>query len=56
MTRADFPAGSSSTDRMFDLDLVLRLAAALGFGLRLGLERERKRDAELLFAGVRPLL
>jgi uncharacterized membrane protein (DUF4010 family) len=38
---------------MFDLDLALRLGAALGLGLLLGLERERKRDAELLFGGVR---
>ena len=39
--------------RMFDLDLALRFGAALGLGLLLGLERERKRDAELLFGGVR---
>jgi len=38
---------------MFDLDLAVRLGAALGLGLLLGLERERKRDAELLFGGVR---
>jgi uncharacterized membrane protein (DUF4010 family) len=38
---------------MFDLNLALRFAAALGLGLLLGLERERKRDAELLFGGVR---
>jgi hypothetical protein len=38
---------------MFDLDLALRFGAALGLGLLLGLERERKRDAELLFACVR---
>jgi uncharacterized membrane protein (DUF4010 family) len=38
---------------MFDLDLALRFGAALGLGLLLGLERERKRDAELLFGGVR---
>jgi uncharacterized membrane protein (DUF4010 family) len=38
---------------MFDFDLALRLSAALGLGLLLGLERERKRDAELLFGGVR---
>jgi uncharacterized membrane protein (DUF4010 family) len=38
---------------MFDLDLAFRFAAALGFGLLLGLERERKREAELLFGGVR---
>ena len=38
---------------MFDLDLALRFSAALGLGLLLGLERERKRDAELLFGGVR---
>ena len=38
---------------MFDLDLAIRLGAALGLGLLLGLERERKRDAELLFGGVR---
>ena len=38
---------------MFDLDLALRFIAALGLGLLLGLERERKRDAELLFGGVR---
>jgi hypothetical protein len=33
--------------------LALRFGAALGLGLLLGLERERKRDAELLFGGVR---
>ena len=38
---------------MFDPDLALRFSAALGLGLLLGLERERKRDAELLFGGVR---
>jgi uncharacterized membrane protein (DUF4010 family) len=38
---------------MFDLNLALRFSAALGLGLLLGLERERKRDAELLFGGVR---
>ncbi|HEX5688892.1 MAG TPA: MgtC/SapB family protein [Roseiflexaceae bacterium] len=38
---------------MFDLELAIRLGAALGLGLLLGLERERKRDAELLFGGVR---
>jgi uncharacterized membrane protein (DUF4010 family) len=38
---------------MFDLDLALRFGAALGLGLLLGLECERKRDAELLFGGVR---
>lgn len=38
---------------MFDLDLAIRFGAALGLGLLLGLERERKRDAELLFGGVR---
>jgi uncharacterized membrane protein (DUF4010 family) len=38
---------------MFDLDLALRFGAAIGLGLLLGLERERKRDAELLFGGVR---
>jgi uncharacterized membrane protein (DUF4010 family) len=38
---------------MFDLNLALRFGAALGLGLLLGLERERKRDAELLFGGVR---
>ena len=38
---------------MFDLDLALRFSAALGLGLLLGLERERKRDAEMLFGGVR---
>ena len=38
---------------MFDLDLALRFGAALGLGLLLGLERERRRDAELLFGGVR---
>ena len=38
---------------MFDLDLALRFGAALGLGLLLGLERERKRDLELLFGGVR---
>ena len=38
---------------MFDLDLAIRFGAAIGLGLLLGLERERKRDAELLFGGVR---
>ena len=38
---------------MFDLDLALRFAAAIGLGLLLGIERERKRDAELFFGGVR---
>ena len=38
---------------MFDLELAFRFGAALGLGLLLGLERERKRDAELLFGGVR---
>src|SRR5689334_9441027 len=38
---------------MFDLGLALRFGVALGLGLLLGLERERKRDAELLFGGVR---
>ena len=38
---------------MFDLDLALRFGAALGLGLLLGLERERKRDLELLFGGIR---
>jgi len=38
---------------MFDLDLAFRFAAALGLGLLLGIERERKRDAELFFGGVR---
>src|SRR5262249_38558788 len=38
---------------MFDIDLALRFGAALGLGLLLGLERERKRDAELMFGGVR---
>jgi uncharacterized membrane protein (DUF4010 family) len=38
---------------MFDLQLALRLGAAIGLGLLLGFERERKRDAELLFGGVR---
>ncbi|HEY6201126.1 MAG TPA: MgtC/SapB family protein [Candidatus Binatia bacterium] len=38
---------------MFDLGLALRFGAALGLGLLLGLERERKRDAEMLFGGVR---
>jgi uncharacterized membrane protein (DUF4010 family) len=38
---------------VFDLDLAVRFGAALGLGLLLGLERERKRDAELLFGGVR---
>jgi uncharacterized membrane protein (DUF4010 family) len=38
---------------MFDLDLALRFAAAVGLGLLLGIERERKRDAELFFGGVR---
>jgi uncharacterized membrane protein (DUF4010 family) len=33
--------------------LALRFAAALGLGLLLGIERERKRDAELFFGGVR---
>src|SRR5262245_43702421 len=38
---------------MFDLYLALRFGAAIGLGLLLGLERERKRDAELLFGGIR---
>jgi uncharacterized membrane protein (DUF4010 family) len=38
---------------MFDIDLAFRFGAAIGLGLLLGLERERKRDAELLFGGVR---
>ena len=38
---------------MFDLHLALRFGAAIGLGLLLGLERERKRDAEFLFGGVR---
>ena len=39
---------------MFDLDLALRFGAALGLGLLLRVStRERKRDAELLFGGVR---
>lgn len=38
---------------MFDFDLALRFGAAIGLGLLLGLERERKRDVELLFGGVR---
>ena len=38
---------------MFDLDLAVRFGVAVGLGLLLGLERERKRDAELLFGGVR---
>jgi uncharacterized membrane protein (DUF4010 family) len=38
---------------VFDLDLALRLAAALGLGLLLGLERERVKDPETGFAGVR---
>ncbi len=38
---------------MFDLELAIRLGAAVGLGLLLGLELERKRDAELLFGGVR---
>jgi uncharacterized membrane protein (DUF4010 family) len=38
---------------MFDLDLAIRFAAALGLGLLLGLERERKHDMELMFGGVR---
>jgi uncharacterized membrane protein (DUF4010 family) len=38
---------------MFDLELAFRFGAALGLGLLLGLERERKRDAEMLFGGVR---
>jgi uncharacterized membrane protein (DUF4010 family) len=38
---------------MFDLDWALRFGAALGLGLLLGLERERQRDAELLFGGIR---
>src|SRR5580765_140971 len=38
---------------MFDLDLAFRFAAALGLGLLLGIERERKRDTELFFGGVR---
>jgi uncharacterized membrane protein (DUF4010 family) len=38
---------------MFNFDLALRFAAALGLGLLLGLERERKHDVELMFGGVR---
>jgi uncharacterized membrane protein (DUF4010 family) len=38
---------------VFDLDLALRLAAALGIGLLLGLERERVKDPQSGFAGVR---
>jgi uncharacterized membrane protein (DUF4010 family) len=38
---------------VFDLDLASRLAAALGLGLLLGLERERVKDPETGFAGVR---
>jgi uncharacterized membrane protein (DUF4010 family) len=38
---------------MFNFDLAIRFAAALGLGLLLGLERERKHDAELMFGGVR---
>lgn len=38
---------------MLDLDLALRVAAALGLGLLLGLERERVKDPETGFAGVR---
>ena len=38
---------------MFDLELAFHFGAALGLGLLLGLERERKRDAELLFGGIR---
>jgi uncharacterized membrane protein (DUF4010 family) len=38
---------------MFDLDWALRFGAALGLGLLLGLERERQRDAEPLFGGIR---
>jgi uncharacterized membrane protein (DUF4010 family) len=47
------PGIRAATDKMFDLQLAIRLGAALGLGLLLGLERERKRDAELLFGGVR---
>ncbi|MGH7844050.1 MAG: MgtC/SapB family protein, partial [Candidatus Binatia bacterium] len=43
----------SGSDHMFDLNLALRFGAALGLGLLLGLERERKRDVELLFGGIR---
>ena len=38
---------------MFDLDLAVRFGVAVGLGLLLGLERERKREAELLFGGIR---
>jgi uncharacterized membrane protein (DUF4010 family) len=38
---------------VLDLDLALRVAAALGLGLLLGLERERVKDPETGFAGVR---
>jgi uncharacterized membrane protein (DUF4010 family) len=38
---------------VFDLDLAVRFGVAVGLGLLLGLERERKREAELLFGGIR---
>jgi uncharacterized membrane protein (DUF4010 family) len=38
---------------MFEPDLALRFAAALGLGLLLGLERERAKSPETAFAGVR---
>jgi uncharacterized membrane protein (DUF4010 family) len=38
---------------MFEPDLALRFAAALGLGLLLGLERERVKSPETAFAGVR---
>jgi len=38
---------------MFEPDLALRFAAALGLGLLLGLERERVKSPEIAFAGVR---
>lgn len=38
---------------MFDLDLALRFAAAIGIGLLLGIERERSGTHDLLFGGVR---
>ena len=38
---------------MFNLDLAVRFGVAVGLGLLLGLARERKREAELLFGGIR---
>lgn len=49
------PPGKSARGgaALFDLDLALRFAAALGLGLLLGLERERAKHPDTAFAGVR---